>query len=160
MEMGLIQVCDLPQVVAWLLTVRDEPNYLFPSVLHPFWQPPWSMAAWIPGQGLGTASTPRASSLCGQEGQKQSPGCSWEKPGPGCSHICSQYLAFLETPCAGKMGNTGAEGAPEPAAGRHSPNLTAAPGVVFGFLKGFAISNRFILGFTFLPLQKPCLDNA
>lgn len=39
-------------------------------------------------------------------------------------------------------------------------NLTAAPGVVFGFLKGFNISDRFILGFTFLPLQKPCLDNA
>lgn len=59
-------------------------------------------------------------------------------------------------------GNAGAEGAPEPAAGRHSPNLTAtaAPGVVFGFLRGFTISDRFILGFTFLPLQKPCLDNT
>lgn len=29
----------------------------------------------------------------------------------------------------------------------------------FGFLKGFAISNTFILIFTFLPLQKLCLDN-
>lgn len=55
-----------------------------------------------------------------------------------------------------RCGNAGAEGAPEPAAGRRSPNLTAAPGVVFGFLKGFAISERFILSFTSLPLQKPC----
>lgn len=59
-----------------------------------------------------------------------------------------------------RCGNAGAEGTPEPAAGRRFPNLTAAPGVVFGFLKGFTISDRFILGFTFLPLQKPCLENA
>lgn len=57
-------------------------------------------------------------------------------------------------------GKAGAGAAPEPAAGRHSPNLTAAPGVLFGYLKGFAISDRFIPGFTFLPVQKPCLDNA
>lgn len=64
MEMGLIQGRDPPQVAAWLLTVCDEPDYLFTSVLHPFWQPPWSMAVWMPGQGSGTASALRASSLC------------------------------------------------------------------------------------------------
>ena len=108
MEMGLIQVRDPPQVVAWLLTVRDEPDYLFTGVLHPSRQPPWSVSVWTPGQGSGTASALRASSLRRREGQKQSSGCSWGKPavwaGPGCSHVCSgQYLASSETPCAGKM---------------------------------------------------------
>lgn len=73
MEMGRIQVCDPLQVVAWLLTVPDEPDYLSTSVLHPFWQPPWSRVVWMPGQGSGTASALRASSLRGREGQKQSP---------------------------------------------------------------------------------------
>lgn len=65
MEMDLIQARDPLQVVAWLLTVCDEPDYLFTSVLHPFWQPPRSVAVWMPGQGSGTTSALRASSLCG-----------------------------------------------------------------------------------------------
>lgn len=80
MEMDLIQARDPLQVVAWLLTVCDEPDYLFTSVLHPFWQPPRSVAVWMPGQGSGTTSALRASSLCGREEQKQNLGYSWGKP--------------------------------------------------------------------------------
>lgn len=73
MEMGLIQACDLLQVVAWLLTVHQEPDYLFPSVLHPFWQLPWSVSGcWDGVQGLQELSLPPA---CVEE-KGRSCGCS------------------------------------------------------------------------------------